>query len=348
MEVNKLHLERALEIAKEARQKNPEDIEERHERLRFFQRLKTEEFSEPLFNGVIKKLWAMRIWGNKEYITQKMITSNGLKKLEEVFSYAAQDGVDIEKAYKELSSIKYMGPSMVSELLCHLHPNQAGIWNSRVRIALRWLEIDGIVDKYNLSPSEYLFLNKQLIKLSEIFSKDIGEHVDLLELDYYLWKIADTFESEVPEEGQNRNITISSKSRHNEIRDKIAGIGSGLGFEVDIEKTVAIGARIDVVWKSKIANLGVITYVFEVQDKGSVDSLIVNLQRAQSNTSVQKLIVVSDKDQLEKIKREVESMPEILRKDIAYWDSDDVDKTYDNLEQVTNSIAELKLVNEDI
>jgi predicted transcriptional regulator len=290
----------------------------------------------------------MRIWGNKDYIIQKMIASNGLKKLERIFNYCAQEEVDIEKAYKELSSIKYMGPSMVSELLCHLHPNDAGIWNSRVRIALRWLEVDGIVDKYDLSSNEYVYLNQKLIKLAKIFSEEMGRHVDLLELDYYLWEIADAFEDEVLEESVSRKITISDKSRHDEIRDKIAGIGSGLGFEVDTERPIAVGARVDVVWKSKIANLGVITYVFEVQDKGSIDSLIVNLQRAQSNSSVQKLIVVSDKEQLKKIKGEIESMPEILRKDIAYWDSKDVDKTYDNLEQVTNSIAELKLVNEDI
>jgi hypothetical protein len=176
----------------------------------------------------------------------------------------------------------------------------------------------------------------------------MDRHVNLLELDYYLWEIADAFENEVLEEGTSKKITISNKSRHHEIRDKIAGIGSGLGFEVDTEKPIAIGARVDVVWKAKIANLGVITYVFEVQDKGSIDSLIVNLQRAQSNTSVQKLIVVSDKEQLKKIKEEIESMPEILRKDITYWDSENVDKVYENLEQVTNSIAELKLVSEDI
>jgi predicted transcriptional regulator len=348
MKLNKSRLNKALKIAQETYESNRSDVEERKDRELFFQRFKSEEFSEALFNEGIKKLWAMRIWGNKDYIIQKIITSNGLKKLEKTFDYCAQDRVDIGKAYKELSSIKYMGPSMVSELVCHLHPDRAGIWNSRVRIALRWLEIDGIVDKYDLSSSEYVFLNQQLIKLSEIFSKEMDRHVNLLELDYYLWEIADAFENEVLEEGTSKKITISNKSRHHEIRDKIAGIGSGLGFEVDTEKPIAIGARVDVVWKAKIANLGVITYVFEVQDKGSIDSLIVNLQRAQSNTSVQKLIVVSDKEQLKKIKEEIESMPEILRKDITYWDSENVDKVYENLEQVTNSIAELKLVSEDI
>jgi len=39
---------------------------------------------------------------------------------------------------------------------------------------------------------------------------------------------------------------------------------------------------------------GLVTYVFEVHRKGSVDNLIVNLQKALNNPTVQKIIAVSD------------------------------------------------------
>lgn len=140
--------------------------------------------------------------------------------------------------------------------------------------------------------------------------------------------------------------SIKSKSRHDELKIKIATIGSWLGFEIETEKSIATGAVIDTVWKAKISNLGQITYVFEVQDRGSIDSLILNLQRAQSNSIVQKLVVVTDKDQIEKIKNEILTMPEHFRKAITYWEDRDVDETYENLEQVTNSITRLNLLND--
>ncbi|KKP85054.1 MAG: hypothetical protein UR87_C0061G0011, partial [candidate division CPR3 bacterium GW2011_GWE2_35_7] len=115
---------------------------------------------------------------------------------------------------------------------------------------------------------------------------------------------------------------------------------------IDTERQIAHGAVIDTVWEAKIANLGKVTYVFEVQDKGSIDSLILNLQRAQSNSTVQKLIVVSDEDQIEKVKKEIGTMPETFRKATKFWTAIDVDKTYNNLEQVTNSISQLNLVDE--
>lgn len=40
------------------------------------------------------------------------------------------------------------------------------------------------------------------------------------------------------------------------------------------------------------------SYVFEVQSKGSIDSLILNLKKAQSNAAVQAVVAVADEEQL--------------------------------------------------
>jgi len=80
---------------------------------------------------------------------------------------------------------------------------------------------------------------------------------------------------------------------HDEIRDFIRDIGISLGFEAETEKTIGHGARVDVIWRAKIANLGVVTYVFEVHKSGSIDSFVLNLQKAIRNPTVQKVIAVS-------------------------------------------------------
>lgn len=100
----------------------------------------------------------------------------------------------------------------------------------------------------------------------------------------------------------------------------------------------------DVVWRVRIANLGVITYVFEVHRKGSIDSLILNLQKATSNPTVQKVIAVSSEEQIERIKKEVEPLPENFRKMLGYWNVVDVINTHEKLAEVIENLSKLELV----
>jgi uncharacterized protein with NAD-binding domain and iron-sulfur cluster len=92
--------------------------------------------------------------------------------------------------------------------------------------------------------------------------------------------------------------------------------------------------------------LGVVTYVFEVQKSGSIDSLILNLQRARANPTVQKVVAVSDPHQLEQIQRETEGLPAEFRDALALMSVIDVETIYASLSQVMGIIGPLKLVND--
>jgi len=119
-----------------------------------------------------------------------------------------------------------------------------------------------------------------------------------------------------------------------------------LGFEADTEVQVAHGARVDVVWSARIGNLGIINYVLEVHKRGSIDSLLMNLQKAKSNPTVQKVVAISDETQLEKIKRESEGLPEEFRRDLTFWPVEDVLKVHENLELAMKTIDNLNLTPE--
>ncbi len=93
----------------------------------------------------------------------------------------------------------------------------------------------------------------------------------------------------------------------------------------------------------KVGNMGRILYVFEVQTKGSIDSLIVNLLKALNNPAVQAVVAVSDKEQLEKIKRHSADVPNLGDK-IKCWDYEEVLKVYDSLATVNETINRLGLV----
>ena len=89
--------------------------------------------------------------------------------------------------------------------------------------------------------------------------------------------------------------------------------------------------------------MGRITYVFEVQTSGSIDSLLLNLMKAKNNPSVQGIVAVSDAKQLEKIKKEASSL-KAIRDDLKFWDYNDVLKVFDSLSNAFESINSLGLV----
>lgn len=88
--------------------------------------------------------------------------------------------------------------------------------------------------------------------------------------------------------------------------------------------------------------MGQIVYVLEGQTKGSIDSLLLNLQKANNNKSVQSIVAVSDEVQLQKIKNESEEIDTL--KDLKLWDYKDVLNVYDSLNNAMTSINKLGLV----
>ncbi|MGD2247932.1 MAG: hypothetical protein PVF58_05965 [Candidatus Methanofastidiosia archaeon] len=296
-----------------------------------------ENMTEIEFGELISNLWASSIWSNKDYIVQKMISDNTIEKIRTQFNGLLYGTDPFEKRFdKFIHEVKGLGPASLTEILCLFDPEKYGIWNDRSRKALRRLKFDKLpLKKYYIPGKEYEKINRALTLIAEKLQSLGLSDADLLAVDYFLYEIWYTKEVEPKERFE---------FDHNEVRDFIQEIGAQLGFEADIEKPIARGARVDAVWRAKIANLGVVTYVFEVHKKGSIDSLILNLQRALNNPTVQKLIAVSDEMQLEKIEEEVKSLPENFRKALTLWEVSDAIETHRKLSEVIQSINRLELV----
>jgi hypothetical protein len=82
---------------------------------------------------------------------------------------------------------------------------------------------------------------------------------------------------------------------------------------------VAEGSKVDTIWESTIGNMGRVIYVFEVQTKGSIDSLLLNLLKALNNPAVQGVVAVSDSLQLEKIQKQAAHVGDLSKK-LKWWD----------------------------
>lgn len=330
-----------------------EAIAERCGRIVYYQSFSEEKLlvmSEDEFYKYISQLWAMVIWGNKKYVVDKIIADNGFDNIRKQLAELIFGSADIAKRWDGfLKKIKGMGAATISELLSYYHPDEYMIFNSSTVKALNYLEVSDL-PKYNYQYSGKRFVNICRIG-RQIAAKMKAEGIidtTLLAVDYLMWdemppsNETDAQLAVIPLETRT-TYRQNQSSLHDEIKQKIVDIGNLLGFESSPEVRIAPGAQVDAVWEVKIGNMGKAIYVFEVQSSGSIDSLILNLLRAQSNAAVQAIVAVSTFEQIEKIKRELPA-DAIDRKKLRLWDFDDVVMVYDSLSKAHASINKLALV----
>lgn len=300
-----------------------------------------EHMSEVSFSKLISSLWASGIWVNKDYLVNSIISSNGgIEKIRNEFIKLLYGQGPFIKRFDEFD-VKRLGSASTTEILCMFSPDKYGIWNVNTRNAFEALNfIKSPFTKYNINGEEYEKINAVMIEIGKVLKELKISEVDLLTVDYFLYQVSDLKEKGTIKASVKKN---SKDFDHDEIRDYLSSIGGFLGFESDIEYPIANGARVDAIWTARIGNLGAIKYVFEVQKSGSIDSLILNLQRARSNATVQKVVAVSNSEQLDKIKSEVETLSEEFRKSLVYWDQENVVKTYEMLSKAQELMADLGL-----
>jgi len=325
--------------------KYQQDLAEGKERAEYYQswtKKRILNMDESQLYEYIAKLWAMLIWGNKRYVVDKLLQNHGLSKIQKELAELVWGSSDIAKRWDHFrKNIKGIGPAMISEILCHVHPSECMLWNRKAYIGLSYLGFDKLpVHNYQLTGSKYAQLSKSVKSIAEELQKAGIDNANLLAVDYFIW---DQLQVEgIP---KTKKEETANEFIHDEIRDKIAEIGICLGFKTQTEVKIADGSRVDAVWESTIGNMGRIIYVFEVQTKGSIDSLIVNLLKALHNPAVQGVVAVSDVGQLEKIKKHTANVKDLGEK-LKYWDYKEVLDNHEKLEAVNVSINRLGLVPE--
>ena len=327
---------------------------ERNERKTYYQSFTKDKLlamTEEDFFEYIGRLWSMVMWGSKRFVVDNLIADNGFDALKKQLAELLYGSAFIEKRWNAfLKSVKGMGPATISELLTYANPDEYVIFNKTTILCYSYLDVPDM-PKYN-----YQYTGKKFAEVCAI-AKEISaalkaagaDDYDLLAVDYFLWdEVLPLAEKKEP--GNQAPITVTpktesdSKSLHDEIKEKLVAIGELLGFESRSEVKITTGAVVDAVWEAKIGNMGKAIYVFEVQSKGSIDSLILNLKKAQSNAAVQAVVAVADEEQLAKIIRE--STGVIDEKSLRTWNSDDVLAVYDSLARAHESINKLALVPE--
>ena len=305
-----------------------------------------ETFTELEFSKLISLMWAWHAWGNKAYVANRIIEENGLTTLRESLKELLWSDKPLDERYDDFSRrIKGIGPASVTEILAFIHPEECGLWNDKSRKAIEILGLGReipFLNKYRITGKQYVQFNRRMQSLAEELSQEGLPGDDLLDVDaflYFVWKAKKGEKFVVAEK-----LDEAYDFDHDEIVDKLLAIGQWMGFETEKERLIAKGARVDVVWRARIANLGVVTYVFEVQRSGSVDSLILNLQKALNNPSVQRLVVVANTRNLRRIEEEISMLDPKFTTMVAYLEARDVERAAELLEEFAGIIEKLELV----
>lgn len=333
-----------------------ENWTERRERREYYQQYtknKLLAMDKDQFSEYIGKLWSMLMWGTKTYVIKCLLDDNGFEPLKKQLAEFLYGSDSIEKRWETFAkNVKGLGPSTMSELLTYIDPKEYTIFNKTTVLCYRYLAISGL-PKYNyqLTGKKYAEICNTAKEISKALAAAGAEDNDLLAVDYFLWDEVlplaekNTSDSEPKKEETEKQVSSNeSKSLHDEIKDTLVKIGNLLGFDSRSEVRIATGAVVDAVWEARIGNMGKAIYVFEVQSKGSIDSLILNLKKAQSNAAVQAVVAVADEEQLAKIISESKGV--IEEKALRTWTADDVMTVYDSLVRAHESINKLALVPE--
>ena len=334
------------------------DSAERRERVEYYQSWtadKIRNMTEEDLTAYISKLWAMRIWGNKQYMVDKLISDNGFDPVKEQLVDLIWGSEELGQRWDSFrKNVKGLGPAMMSELLCHTHPDDCILWNRRAYVGLAYLGVENLPKRnYQVTGSKYVELSAMGREVADELRNNGIKDVNLLKLDYFIWdelQVEDNLtqmfkkpdDTDEPEK-LDQEPPETAEFIHDEIKEKIRDIGQWLGFDSDTEKKVAEGSKIDTIWEATVGNMGRIVYVFEVQTKGSIDSLILNLLKSLNNPAVQGVVAVSDSHQLERIKKHAGDVAGFGEK-LKYWDYTEVLKVHEALESVNDTINRLGLV----
>ena len=330
-----------------------EDIKERNERKEYYQSWTKERImnmNEDEFVEYIGKLWSMIVWGNKKYIADKIIELNGFSNFKNNLINLLYGTENIENRWDDFyKNIKQVGPSTMSELLSYVNPNEYVICNKVTCSCFKYLEVEKVpIHNYQYTGKNY----KKLCDVGKEIMRRLKEEykdVDLLIVDYMFWDIVYPMakkENVKPNNAEIEDVPIEKDTKlfvHNDIINQIVEIGRWLGFESKSEVKIADGAIVDAIWQAQIGNMGKVIYAFEVQTHGSIDSLILNLQKATNNFAVQAIVAVSDEKQIEIIKREAKGIQAIESK-LKTWNYVEVMEMHDCLERSNEIINNLGLV----
>ena len=202
-----------------------------------------EEFIKALTDA-LSSLWAMAVWTKRERRINQIIERNGVKKLRDMFYDLIYGSAPLEERFDNfLANVWGLGVAAVTEILCFVEPEKYAMWNKKVVLAIEKLGLledlaktlglrkNRIVGILSINGYQYVKIIRFLDKLKTELERIANQKVDFLELDYFLYYIAEVAETPVAKEEKREVI-----SKHEEAQYYLLKLGQLLGYVTHVAK----------------------------------------------------------------------------------------------------------------
>ena len=122
---------------------------DRQERISMFQKILSQDhlplLTEKEFSSLISQLWASLFWGNKEYLTKKILSNNGIDQIRTSLIKLLYEGSSIAERYDSFrESIKGLGSSSITEIMTCVDPEKYSLWNEKPKNVLPLMMLEAL------------------------------------------------------------------------------------------------------------------------------------------------------------------------------------------------------------
>jgi hypothetical protein len=223
---------------------SPQWQEERHERAAWVQEILSPDHLPNLtpeeFGTLVRGLWASRIWGNLDYLVNKILSQNDFEAIQQAFRGLLYGEAPLAERFDRFN-IKGLGPASITEILTLFDPTAYCIWNDKPKNVLPFLGLKTLLPdhayKYAISGKEYVRAIEAQRAIQGVLRENGFPDSDLLDVDNFLWVM---YEEVVKQQKQVPPIVSeaveeepsSALDDHWDAIAMLAQVGKLLGYDV--------------------------------------------------------------------------------------------------------------------
>ena len=207
-----------------------------------------EEFAQTLMKA-LSSLWAMAIWTKREQRINQIIERNGVKRLREMFYDLIYGSGSLEERFDKFrANVWGLGVAAITEILCFVEPEKYVMWNKKVVSAIEKLGLledlaktlgirkDVMVGILSINGYQYARIIEFLDKLRTEMEQIANQKVDFLELDYFLYYVAEVAGAPVAKEVMRKEEERGAITSHDEAQYYLLKLGQLIGYATYVAK----------------------------------------------------------------------------------------------------------------
>jgi hypothetical protein len=177
---------------------SPDWQKERHGRAEWVRQTLSQDHLPNLtpeeFGTLVKGLWASLIWGNRDYLVEKILSQNDFETIQQEFHELLYGENPLAERFDRFN-VKGLGPASTTEILTLFDPVSYCLWNDKPKNVLPFLGLKSLIPdrayKYAIRGKDYVRAIEVHRAIQDVLQESGFPDCDLLDVDNFLWVLYD-------------------------------------------------------------------------------------------------------------------------------------------------------------